>query len=103
VSNNSKNRHSRAIAALKKLIKDAGLDLRHEKLAAGRSWRTRSAGCSLGGEPVLFVDKNLPEEKQVAILIDYVADLKLDTSGLNEGLFSGEELLRLGAKVPVSA
>lgn len=90
-----KSKQARAITALKKLIKESGQELRHEKLAAGRAWRVRSAGCKLDGEQVLFLDKNLPEEKQLSILIDYVQELSLDASSLNLDLFSGEERLRL--------
>ena len=68
------------------LIEEAGFTVRREKLSRGPAYKVRSAGCLFSGDKVLFVDRNLPEDQQVGLLINYLLEL---------GLTPSEELLSL--------
>ena len=72
------------------------VSVRREQLSRGRSYRVKSGECVLGGTNVVFVDKRLPLEQQVAVLIDYVVDaqFELDEAELSSLPPASQELLR---------
>ncbi len=70
-----------SIRRLSQVIEDTGINVRREKLSRGLAYRVRSAGCLFSGDKTVFVDKNLPEDQQVSILLNYLVDLEIN---LNE-------------------
>ena len=59
---------------LSELAQKRGISVRREKLSRGYSYRVKSGECVFGGENLVFVDRRLPIEQQLAILVDYLID-----------------------------
>lgn len=67
----------REIKRLCKLMETKGVKVRREKLARGHFFRVKSGTCEIVGEDHVFIDKRLPNEHQVAILLDAFVERKL--------------------------
>jgi hypothetical protein len=61
---------------IRKLVKDSsslGLVVRREKLTQGPSFRVKSGKCFLTGKRTVFIDKRLPPDQQLTLLIEEVS------------------------------
>ena len=76
----------REIKRLSKIIEAKGVKVRREKLVRGHSFRVKSGACEIVGQEHVFIDKRLPTESQVAILLDAFVErnLCLEASELSE-------------------
>ena len=63
---------------LKAAAAKLGLKVREEKLLREVGYRVRSGRCRVGEEEVIFLDRQLPPELQIDVLIDELADCDLD-------------------------
>ena len=63
-----------SISKLTRGLRDRGVVIKREKLTRGAGYRVRSGLCSVKGESVLFVDKNLASDQQLSVLVDYAID-----------------------------
>lgn len=72
------------IKQLASLFEKRGIKVRREKLSRGQSFRVKSGDCVYTEEKVLFLDKRLPSDQQINVLIDYIQDfsIKLEDSEL---------------------
>ena len=68
-----------SINKLSRGLRDRGVKIKREKLTRGSGFRVRSGLCSVNGENVLFVDRNLATDQQLSVLVDYAID-----SGLSD-------------------
>ena len=59
------------------LLAGRNLVVRREKLARGYSYRVKSGDCVLSGENLVFVDKRLPLEQQLSVIIDYLMSYRI--------------------------
>lgn len=104
----------REIHQLAEILIAREISVRREQLSRGRSYRVKSGDCVLsstssvisnsGGDTaipltarrVVFVDKRLPLQQQVTVLLDYLVDLqfKLEEGELNKLSVNTQELLR---------
>lgn len=66
------------IRKLAEILTARSVVVRREQLSRGRSYRVKSGDCVLSGANTVFVDKRLPLEQQVSVLVDFLVDLKLD-------------------------
>lgn len=55
-------------------IEKSGIRVRREKLARGAAFRAKSGNCKFGADDLLFVDRRLPEDQQLSLLVDYVVE-----------------------------
>ncbi len=69
--------------ALARVLAKRGITVRRENLTCGVAYQARSGTCSLSGAQLVFVDRRLPIEQQISVLIDYCVDGKL-TVGAEE-------------------
>jgi len=69
---------------MSEVIEATGVTVRREKLSRGPAYKVRSAGCQFLGDNVIFVDKGLPEDQQVAVMLNYL--IELDVSLAEEDL-----------------
>ncbi len=53
----------------------AGITVRREKLSCGSAYRAKSGRCLVGTEQVLFVDRRLAPDQQLAVVVDYLLQL----------------------------
>ncbi len=49
-------------------LQGAGLEIRREKLRSGSGWRVLSGSCRLAEKRLLFVDRRLSQDEQLAVL-----------------------------------
>jgi hypothetical protein len=63
---------------LKAAAEKAGLQVREERLLREVGYRVRSGRCRLGGEEILFLERDLPVSAQIDVLIDELARRPLD-------------------------
>jgi hypothetical protein len=63
-----------SITKLSRGLKSRGVNIKLEKLTRGSGFRVRSGLCSIKGEDVFFVDKNLAPDQQLSVLVDYAID-----------------------------
>ncbi|OVE80151.1 hypothetical protein BVY02_01270 [bacterium J17] len=69
-----------SVRRLVKALRNRGLEVRREPLSRGSNFRVKSGNCLLAGEKIVFVDRRLPAEQQISLLIDYVIDLDIELS-----------------------
>src|SRR2546425_336113 len=55
---------------LKEVARRLGVEVREEILLREVGYRVRSGACRVRGEEVIFVDRNLPPEERVQVLLD---------------------------------
>ena len=77
-----------SIKQMSEAIEATGYTVRREKLSRGSAYRVKSAGCLFSGDKVLFVDKNLPEDQQVSVLLNYLVELNIELSEESLALLS---------------
>lgn len=63
---------------LKSAAEKIGLKVREEKLLREVGYRVRSGRCRVGDEQVIFLDRNLPTELQIDVLLEELALRELD-------------------------
>ncbi len=80
----SQTREEGEIRILVRRLKERGVVIRREKLSRGREFRVKSGTARVFGEKILFVDRALPEQQQLTILLDYILEHRI--------LFTKEEL-----------
>lgn len=91
----------RDIKALKALFEKAGLTVRRESLSRGYSFAVRSGECTLQGSDLVFVDKRLPLENQLNILLDKVVERELDLNKMDKTSLSARTAKLLAAQIPL--
>ena len=64
----------RQIKALIELFETKGITVRRENLSRVPSFKVKSGECLLTGENILFLDKRLPNDQQISVLVDYLFD-----------------------------
>ena len=67
-----------SIKKLSLMIEAQGYSIRREKLSRGPSFRVKSGGCFYSGDKVIFIDKNLPEDQQITMLLNFILDLNIN-------------------------
>lgn len=70
----------RDLKTLSRLLKARGLTVRREKLVRGSAFRAKSGRCQVFGEAVVFLDKALPAEQQLSLLLDFMVERRIDLS-----------------------
>jgi len=63
-----------------------GLQVREEILLREVGYRVRSGVCRIRGEDVIFLDRNLPPEERVQVLVDGLAGRDVETVYLSPAL-----------------
>ena len=71
------------VKSLSTLIERAGVQVRREELKRGHGWKATSGFCHHNTNPVLFLDRLLPQDEQISFLLDQIEELKIQTD-LNE-------------------
>ncbi len=69
---NQEKRDEQQIRLLQKIFRKHGIDVRRENLSRGPSFRVKSGGCLLTGEPIIFLDRRLPPDQQLGTLLDHL-------------------------------
>ncbi len=82
-------REEQQVKSLAQVFERRGVTVRREKLSRGHSYRVKSGDCQFEGEPHVFLDRRLPTEQQILVLVDYLLDFNF---GLEQ-----EELAALSA------
>jgi len=70
----------REIKNIGKLIESKGIRVRREKLSRGHNFKVRSGNCVLTGSDHIFIDKRLPQEQQMMLLIDVLNQGSIEIS-----------------------
>ena len=70
----------RSFRELSRFFTKRGVSVRRENLPRGHSFRAKSGNCELSGRNLIFVDKRLPIQQQLAVLSDYLVDFNLEIS-----------------------
>lgn len=85
----------REIKRLAKLMESKGIKVRREKLARGHYFRVKSGACELVGQDHVFIDKRLPNEHQVSILLDAFVErnIGLESADITELSVQSKSLL----------
>lgn len=73
-SNEVKPQDDSQLRVLGRILERHGVVIRRENLSRGSSFRVRSGDCMLSGSKHLFVDKRLPVQQQISLLVDYLLD-----------------------------
>ena len=63
---------------LTRVLAKRGITVRREKLCRDTSFRVKSGKCLFSGEDIIFVDQRLPDNQQVAVLVDHLVSAKLE-------------------------
>lgn len=63
------------VKKLVELFNRRGWSVRREKLSRGSSFRVKSGNCLFSGQNLVFVDRRLPVQQQLSVLIDYALEL----------------------------
>jgi len=71
---------------LKEVARRLGLQVREELLLREVGYRVRSGVCRVRGEDVVFLDRNLPPEERVQVLLDGLAGRDVETVYLSPAL-----------------
>lgn len=66
------------IRFIERLFRKRGVIVRREKLSRGPAFRVKSGDCLLAGNSIIFVDRRLPAEQQLAVLVEYLVDAPFD-------------------------
>ena len=83
----SQTRDEGEIRVLIRRLRDRGIEIRREKLSRGREFRVKSGTARVFGQKILFVDRALPEQQQLGILVDYIIEQRI--------VFTPDELSQL--------
>lgn len=83
---NKEKEEERQVKALSQIFESRGVKVRRENLSRGPSFRVRSGDCLLTGERVVFLDKRLPSDQQINVLIDQLSahEIELNETELAE-------------------
>ena len=64
---------------LKNAAEKLGLSVREERLLREVGYRVRSGSCRVRGEEVIFLDRGLPTNAQIDVLLDELAGRSLES------------------------
>lgn len=67
----------RVINALAQEFQAHGFQVRRERLKMGHGWKVVSGSCRAGADRIVFIDRRLSQDEQVAFLWSAVKDHKL--------------------------
>ncbi len=67
----------RQLRILGKILEARGISVRREKLSRGPAFRVKSGECIYTGKPHLFVDRRLPSEQQISLILDFFQECSL--------------------------
>lgn len=84
----------RMIRSLEKTFASRGFSVRREKLCSGPAFKVKSGNCFFSGENLIFVDRRLPSDQQLNVLLDHLVSLRQTGRGID---LSSEELEHLPA------
>ena len=73
-------REEQQLRNITQLFEKRGVTIRREKLSRGHSYRVKSGDCQYAGTPHVFLDRRLPVEQQISVLIDYLLDFRFQLS-----------------------
>lgn len=73
---------------LGEIFEKRGIVVRREKLSRGRSYRVKSGDCLFSGGKFLFVDRRLPVEQQISLLVDYILEYQFELEEEEKQVFS---------------
>jgi hypothetical protein len=71
---------------LKEVARRLGLQVREEILLREVGYRVRSGVCKVRGEDVIFLDRNLPPDERVQVLLEGLAGRDVETLYLSPAL-----------------
>jgi hypothetical protein len=71
---------------LKEVARRVGVQVREEVLLREVGYRVRSGLCRVHGEDVIFVDRSLPPDERVQVLLDGLAGRNVETVYLTPAL-----------------
>ena len=71
---------------LKEVARRLGVAVREETLLREVGYRVRSGACRVRGADVIFVDRGLPPEERVQVLLDGIARHDVETVYLSPAL-----------------
>jgi hypothetical protein len=76
----------RQLRILGKILEGRGISVRREKLSRGPAFRVKSGECIYTGKPHLFVDRRLPSEQQISLILDFFqeCEISLEESEVEE-------------------
>lgn len=63
---------------LKAAAEKLGLQIREERLLREVGYRVRSGSCRVGGEEIIFLERDLPATAQIDVLVEELATRPLD-------------------------
>jgi hypothetical protein len=66
------------VEELKAAAEKLGLRVREERLLREVGYRVRSGSCRVGGDEIIFLDRDLPLAAQVDVLVEELAARPLD-------------------------
>lgn len=55
---------------LSEILKCVGVEVRREELKSGYGWRAVSGACRLNEQPLLFIDRKIPQDEQISLLLE---------------------------------
>jgi len=64
---------------LKEVARRLGMQVREEVLLREVGYRVRSGACRVRGDDVVFLDRNLPPDERVQVLVDALAGRDVET------------------------
>lgn len=88
------------LKTLAAVIEKRGITVRREKLSRGNAFRVKSGDCLYTGQKHLFVDRRLPLEQQVSLLVDFLCDFQFEVSSSELDSFSSQTKALLEARAP---
>jgi hypothetical protein len=71
---------------LKEVARRLGVEVREEILLREVGYRVRSGTCRVRGEEVIFVDRNLPAEERLQVLLEGLEGRDVETLYLSPAL-----------------
>lgn len=77
IKSKAERENERQLRQLAQAFERRGISIRREKLSRGTAYRVKSGECIYTGRPHLFVDRRLPSEQQISLLVDFLVDLDL--------------------------
>jgi len=81
----------KSLNALSAVLQQVGIEVRREKLKQGHGWKVLSGACKFHNKNVLFVDRRMPVDDQLAFLTSKVISLNIS---LPEGILSQSSLAK---------
>jgi len=71
---------------LKEVARRLGMQVREEVLLREVGYRVRSGSCRVRGDDVVFLDRNLPTDERVQVLLEALAGRDVETLYLTPAL-----------------